>query len=108
MFGFIKPVPTDPELIGILYSRINRFVHDIGKFRQNFFPLARAEKRGKKVKKGGKLESKKSLGSHPKKFKFSSHIALARFRPLNPTVPDHSSVRCGMSSGGISTTSVAW
>ena len=31
----------------------------ISKLRQNFFPLARAEKRGEKVKKGEKVESKK-------------------------------------------------
>ena len=42
-----------------------------------------------KLKKGGKGEKRskgqkqKSLGSHPKKFKFSSCVALARFRPLN-------------------------
>jgi hypothetical protein len=30
--------------------------HSIGKLRQNFFPLARAEKRGKKGKKGEKVE----------------------------------------------------
>ena len=83
----------------------------ISKLRQNFFPLARAEKRGKKAKKGEKRRKgrkQKSLGSHPKKFKFSSCIALARFHPLNPTVSDHSSVRCGMSSEGISITSGAW
>ena len=72
----------------------------ISKLRQNFFPLARAEKRSE--------NAKKVKRSKAKKFKFSSCIALARLRPLNPTVPDHSSVRCGMYSEGISTTSVAW
>ena len=35
------------------------FQHDISKLRQNFFALARAEKKGGKVKKGQKVKSKK-------------------------------------------------
>jgi hypothetical protein len=37
----------------------HRTINNIGKLRQNFFPLARAENRGKKAKKGEKVESKK-------------------------------------------------
>jgi hypothetical protein len=92
-----KDVPIWAILANVVYmwNSGNSSGTCIGKLRQNFFPLARAEKRGEKAKKGEKVE-----------IKFSSRIALARFHPLNPTVPDHSSVRCGMLSEGISTTSV--